>query len=148
MSEEPTASSPGDGDRKLDELLARFNEGMQKVCVGVVKMGNEATRATGSLSDLRNLLSYALTGSEDTPSIARLEKRCIKAPLGCGQDLLKEDGTPKFDHFPNRETAELYEREWEITGMCPTCQDKLVETAEQYDNEDPCGDSPCTCQPF
>lgn len=118
---------------------------------------NELPTGTFTVGNLQDFFSQTLTGS-DTVSKAVEEKRCIQAPLGCGEPLLKEDGTPRFDHFPDRETARLYEQEWRITGMCPNCQDKLVETCEQYENEeavvierhdiDGCGNAPCTCQPF
>lgn len=71
-------------------------------------------------------LKSALLGG-DSVAAAVAEKRCVREPMGCGQPQLNEDGSPRFV-FDSREEARLYEAEWRITGLCPTCQDE-VETA-------------------
>lgn len=89
-------------------------------------------------------LLYAAMGG-DTIAQAVEEKRCIKDTIGgCGQNLLNEDGTPKFV-YDDRDTANLYYREWTITGLCGTCQDKVQAIAERAEGEC-CGNSPCTCE--
>lgn len=75
----------------------------------------------------------ALAGG-DHQSDAVKEKRCLKPPIGCGQMLLTPDGLPVFN-FDTKEEADLYEREWRITGLCPPCQDKVQETAERLEEE-------------
>ena len=81
----------------------------------------------------------------DTVAKAVEEKRCIREPIGCGEALLNEDGSRRFDSFPDRDTAQLYEAEWQITGLCPNCQDRVQATAEELADEC-CGNSPCTCE--
>lgn len=56
----------------------------------------------------------------DTPSDAVSEGRCIKEPLGCGRPAA-EAGRPF-------RTA-LEQREWEITGFCPECQERIAAEA-------------------
>ena len=81
----------------------------------------------------------------DTIQKAFEEKRCIKEPMGCGQNLLDENGHPKFV-YEDRDAADLYYREWLITGLCGTCQDKVSAVALALENEGPCCDNaPCTC---
>lgn len=62
------------------------------------------------------------------------EGRCVSPPYGCGKilDLRKE--------FRD----DLSIREWNITGMCQTCQDRFDEITrelEEHDEED-IGDPP------
>jgi hypothetical protein len=64
----------------------------------------------------------AISGG-DLPADAVREDRCLKAPIGCGQPLIAEDGTTRV--FWDEEEASRYEAEWRITGLCPDCQDAL-----------------------
>jgi hypothetical protein len=64
----------------------------------------------------------AISGG-DLPADAVREDRCLKAPIGCGEPLIAEDGTTRV--FWDEEEASRYEAEWRITGLCPDCQDAL-----------------------
>lgn len=64
----------------------------------------------------------ALTGG-DLPADAVREDRCLKAPIGCGKPLIREDGTARV--FWNEAEARQYAAEWRITGLCPDCQDAI-----------------------
>jgi hypothetical protein len=64
----------------------------------------------------------AISGG-DLPADAVREDRCLKAPIGCGNPLIAEDGTTRV--FWDEEEAGRYEAEWRITGLCPDCQDAL-----------------------
>ncbi|WP_030755517.1 hypothetical protein [Streptomyces sp. NRRL F-5135] len=66
----------------------------------------------------------ALSGG-DLPVIAVREERCLREPIGCGQPLIKADGTARV--FWDETEARQYEAEWRITGLCPDCQDRLTE---------------------
>jgi hypothetical protein len=57
----------------------------------------------------------AITGG-DTPEDAVEEKRCLKPPLGCGSSV-------HWGDFPEGSTA----AEWKISGLCSSCQIKLIE---------------------
>ncbi|WP_019358041.1 hypothetical protein [Streptomyces sp. AA1529] len=50
----------------------------------------------------------------DTPQNAVDDARCLLPPIGCGQPLTDGD-------LPDQETA----REWQITGLCGGCQDRI-----------------------
>lgn len=89
----------------------------------------EASAFTMDIRTLRDLSSSVM--AQDTVSMAIQEKRCIKEPIGCGQSLLKEDGSPRWSYFGGQEIAQLYRREWEITGLCPPCQDKAESMADK-----------------
>ncbi|MFC5204567.1 hypothetical protein [Streptomyces kaempferi] len=69
----------------------------------------------------------ALSGG-DLPADAVREERCLKAPIGCGQPLIAEDGSTRV--FWGEEEAGRYEAEWRITGLCPDCQDVLAADEE------------------
>jgi hypothetical protein len=97
-------------------------------------VGSTTIRLTGSFRDLAASL---LTDDGDTVSAAVEEKRCIGTPIGCGQALINDDGTPRFNEFSTREEAQLYESEWYMTGMCPTCQDRAEAAAKAADEEQP-----------
>lgn len=113
---------------------------MNDMPIGWEGVGQEAVKTERYVlaagQSFRDLAASILTDDDDTISAAVAEKRCIREPLGCGQSLLKEDGEPKFTGFPDKETAQLYEAEWRITGMCPECQDALEKSAEEAENED------------
>jgi hypothetical protein len=64
----------------------------------------------------------ALSGG-DLPADAVREERCIKAPIGCGKPLVDEDGTARV--FWDESEQSRYEAEWQITGLCPDCQDAM-----------------------
>jgi hypothetical protein len=64
----------------------------------------------------------ALSGG-DLPADAVREERCMKAPIGCGKPLIAEDGTARV--FWDAEEAARYQAEWQITGLCPDCQDRI-----------------------
>jgi hypothetical protein len=115
--------------------------GNEQAGVGrVIPISNATIRISGSF---RDLAASIMTGNGDTVSIAIRENRCISQPIGCGQSLLKEDGSPRFNHFPDPETMALYAIEWRGTGLCPTCQDAMERRAAQVEC---CGNCPCTCQ--
>lgn len=59
----------------------------------------------------------------DLPADAVREERCLKPPIGCGQPLISESGEARV--FWDEAEAATYEREWRVTGLCPTCQDVL-----------------------
>lgn len=54
---------------------------------------------------------------QDTPEKAIAEQRCVKEPVGCGKAVKKED-------FHD----EISRKEYEISGLCQTCQDKIFES--------------------
>lgn len=66
----------------------------------------------------------------DLPADAVREERCIRQPIGCGQPLITADGTTRV--FWNEEEAARYQREWQITGLCPDCQDLLTDDEDGY----------------
>lgn len=57
----------------------------------------------------------------DLAASAVAEERCMKAPAGCGQPLVAEDGSARV--FWDEREAGKYEAEWRKTGLCPDCQD-------------------------
>lgn len=59
----------------------------------------------------------------DLPADAVREERCLREPIGCGQPLISEDGTARV--FWNEAEAAAYQAEWQITGLCPDCQDRI-----------------------
>ncbi|MYR60039.1 hypothetical protein GTY54_28680 [Streptomyces sp. SID625] len=69
-------------------------------------------------------LLAAMSGS-DLPADAVREERCLRQPLGCGRPLIGADGTARV--FWNEAEAARYQAEWQITGLCPDCQDALTE---------------------
>jgi hypothetical protein len=64
----------------------------------------------------------ALSGG-DLPADAVREERCLREPIGCGQPLIAEDGTARV--FWDEAEANRYRAEWQITGLCPDCQDLI-----------------------
>lgn len=70
----------------------------------------------------------ALSGG-DLPADAVREERCINAPVGCGKPLIAADGTARV--FWDADEAARYQAEWQITGLCPDCQD-LIEAGEDW----------------
>jgi hypothetical protein len=69
----------------------------------------------------------AMSGG-DLPADAVREERCIKQPIGCGKPLISEDGTARV--FWSEAEAARYQAEWQITGLCPDCQDALADGEE------------------
>jgi hypothetical protein len=59
----------------------------------------------------------------DLPADAVREERCLREPIGCGQPLVAEDGTARV--FWDEAEAAAYRAEWQITGLCPDCQDRI-----------------------
>lgn len=59
----------------------------------------------------------------DLPADAVREERCLREPIGCGQPLIAEDGTTRV--FWSADEAAAYQAEWQITGLCPDCQDRI-----------------------
>ncbi|MGW6531383.1 hypothetical protein [Streptomyces venezuelae] len=59
----------------------------------------------------------ALSGG-DLPATAVVEERCLMPPFGCGEPLLDESG-------PRDAEAARYQAEYQITGLCPNCQDRI-----------------------
>lgn len=130
-------------DDEMRRRIERMSEGLGEAAAKVSELGDVVIRTTG---DLRNFFSKWATGLQDeTVAKAIQERRCIGEPIGCGQALINEDGSRRFGDFPDRRTAVLYEQEWQITGLCPNCQDAVQRTAEQLVDEC-CGNSPCTCE--
>jgi hypothetical protein len=72
----------------------------------------------------------ALSGG-DLPADAVREERCLQEPIGCGKPLISENGEARV--FWDEDEAAQYEAEWQITGLCPDCQDRLTDTAEIVD---------------
>lgn len=66
----------------------------------------------------------------DLPADAVREERCLRQPIGCGQPLIAADGTTRV--FWNEDEAARYQREWQITGLCPDCQDLLTDDEGGY----------------
>lgn len=67
----------------------------------------------------------------DLPADAVREERCIRQPIGCGQPLITADGTTRV--FWNETEAAAYQAEWQITGLCPDCQDRLTDDEDGYE---------------
>jgi len=65
----------------------------------------------------------ALSGG-DLPADAVREERCLKAPIGCGEPLVGEDGSARV--FRDATVAAQYKAESEITGLCADCQDSIA----------------------
>lgn len=65
----------------------------------------------------------------DLPADAVREERCLRQPIGCGEPLISADGSARV--FWDDEEAARYKAEWEITGLCPDCQDSLAEGGAQ-----------------
>lgn len=59
----------------------------------------------------------------DLPADAVREERCLRPPIGCGQPLIPADGMVRV--FWDADEAARYQAEWQITGLCPDCQDRL-----------------------
>lgn len=129
-------------DDETRQRIERVSEGLGEVGVKLGEVSQTVIRTTG---DLRDFFSRWATNTDETVTQAVEEKRCIAEPIGCGQALINEDGSRRFNDFPDKETAQLYESEWRITGLCPNCQDAVQRTAEELANEC-CGNSPCTCE--
>lgn len=64
----------------------------------------------------------ALSGG-DLPADAVRQERCLREPIGCGRPLVAEDGTARV--FWDAAEAARYQAEWQITGLCPDCQDRI-----------------------
>lgn len=77
---------------------------------------------TDRLAVKRSEFLAALSGG-DLPADAVAEERCLKPPIGCGEPLIDEDGSTRV--FWDADEAARYKAEWEITGLCPNCQDSL-----------------------
>lgn len=58
--------------------------------------------------------------SEDSVEIAVREGRCLKQPVGCGKQIHLD--RQRMIYFSD----EIYKREWKATGLCPSCQLKLL----------------------
>lgn len=76
----------------------------------------------------KDLLAHLSGG--DLPADAVRDERCMRPPIGCGQPLISETGEARV--FWDEAEASLYRLEWRITGLCPTCQDR-VEAAGESD---------------
>lgn len=61
----------------------------------------------------------------DLVASAVAEERCLKAPVGCGNPLVSEDGAARV--FWDESEAARYEKEWQTSGLCPDCQDLAAE---------------------
>lgn len=59
----------------------------------------------------------------DLPADAVREERCLREPIGCGKPLISEDGTARV--FWDEAEAAAYQAEWQISGLCPDCQDLI-----------------------
>ena len=64
----------------------------------------------------------ALSGG-DLPADAVRKERCMTPPIGCGRPLVSDTGTARV--FWDEDEAARYKAEWEITGLCPDCQDRI-----------------------
>ncbi|MFZ3592243.1 hypothetical protein [Streptomyces sp. BH104] len=65
----------------------------------------------------------------DLPADAVREERCLKTPLGCGKPLISPESVARL--FPRASQAARYQAEYQITGLCPDCQDALdIEEAD------------------
>lgn len=73
-----------------------------------------ATTITGFLASL---------SGGDLPTDAVREERCLREPIGCGKPVISENGETRV--FWDEGEAAQYEAEWQITGLCPDCQDRL-----------------------
>lgn len=58
----------------------------------------------------------------DLPADAVREERCLLEPIGCGQALAAA-GTDRM--FLSAGEVAAYQTEWQITGLCPDCQDRI-----------------------
>ena len=59
----------------------------------------------------------------DLPADAVREERCLREPIGCGKPLVSDTGVARV--FWGEAEAARYQAEWQITGMCPDCQDRI-----------------------
>ncbi|MGW2010959.1 hypothetical protein [Streptomyces nigrescens] len=66
----------------------------------------------------------------DLPATAAHEGRCLRAPIGCGRALAEIADTRIFR---SQAEAEEYEAEYRITGLCPNCQDRILDADEEND---------------
>lgn len=73
----------------------------------------------------------ALLAGGDTAEDAVREGRCLQPPLGCGQTI--EVDRQSQTYFPH----DGYKREWKISGLCASCQDKVSMSTEEGDGDDP-----------
>lgn len=115
-----------------DGQAARYlsvGEVLASVKPRMVEFGEGVVAATYSMAELQK----AILG-DDSIEAAIAEKRCLKS-IGCGQALLKEDGSPVFN-FDTREEAETYEMEWRRTGLCPTCLDGALDSLGGEDEDE------------
>ncbi|MET7795751.1 hypothetical protein [Streptomyces decoyicus] len=74
----------------------------------------------------KDQLLASLSGG-DLPAAAVREGRCLRAPIGCGRPLI-EDGSARV--FWDEAEAARYRAEYRITGLCPNCQDRVLEGEE------------------
>lgn len=88
----------------------------------------EACTESAIIPGFPNFLVHLSGG--DLPADAVREERCIRQPIGCGQPLITADGTTRV--FWNETEAAAYQREWQITGLCPDCQDLLTDDEDGY----------------
>lgn len=51
------------------------------------------------------------------------EERCLREPIGCGRPLVADTDISRVFWSPLE--AARYETEWQITGLCPDCQDRI-----------------------
>lgn len=110
--------------------MAGIITAMTGVQPAMVSLGEGAVAAAFSMDQLKN----ALLGDETLDEIIA-GKRCSKN-VGCGKNLVKEDGSPVY-MFDTREEAETYEMEYRRTGLCPSCLNRALTALD--DSEDECG---------
>ncbi|GAA3718007.1 hypothetical protein [Streptomyces tremellae] len=101
------------------------------VCGGAAAMAEMAERHGWSDEAVAKARRYratvravALPAREeysDLPARAFMENRCLLPPHGCGEPLIREDGTSRV--FWDAAEAQRYETEYRRTGLCPDCQD-------------------------
>lgn len=89
-----------------------------------------AARFARDTADHRTIPGFlaALSGG-DLPADAVREERCLRGPIGCGRPLIAADGTTRV--FWDEPEAAAYKAEWEITGLCPNCQDRIEAGGER-----------------
>ncbi|MEU2114847.1 hypothetical protein ABZ567_04145 [Streptomyces sp. NPDC016459] len=66
----------------------------------------------------------ALSGESVETAVS--EGRCLAEPIGCGESTVDENGNLEYDS--DDPTDEVwYSLDWQMTGLCPACQDELDE---------------------
>lgn len=61
----------------------------------------------------------AIFSGGDSVAAAVAESRCINPPMGCGKPIQVDRQTKEY--WP----SDAYRREWQITGLCAPCQDRV-----------------------